>query len=349
MSDTFLRSIINFDKLTCAGLINNICVPFTSCASQTSTTFNPLQTSTAFMSTFSSTGPGPSDPRLLLYVFDFIFDSQLIDDTIEKFVESEAYHYLYGYGTIILLKQSNYYLSNISKKLYSMVKVWKITPANIFFKIFRLLYSRMECLDFADVLYLILITSSKKEHIDMLLKEYTEIFEPTQHQPHLLPYIIDQNVFRLGGRTCTLCDHYFNDVPNAKKQIDPDIDLYLHKILLHNPKYGVPTYIKNKPEISKLGLENHISLCWQRHIMRLQEFIDTFHVCHGYKIVFLIQDLIRLNDEKLILFWIGLGAKDAHYNKKTINQLYDYRSELTTSIKPSLKFQELLSQLLLDE
>ena len=64
----------------------------------------------------------------------------------------------------------------------------------------------------------------------MLLKEYTEIFEPTQHQPHLLPYIIDQNVFRLGGRTCTLCDHYFNDVPNAKKQIDPDIDLYLHKI-----------------------------------------------------------------------------------------------------------------------
>lgn len=251
-----------------------------------------------FMSTFSSTGPGPSDPRLLLYVFDFIRENNLNKESIVEFVSQQQYHYLWGHYIENYIENNTKY-HNITSILIEAIHVWKSTP-QIFLRIFQK-YCNSEAKYF-KVLYIMLLTASTEKYVDILLETYLYVFETIDAET-LIGNVINAYI------SLTCYNNYYRCNIFETTIIKPNIELYVHKKLLHDPKYCFFKHV-NTNLMLRGYLNRYISERWKHNTMHLQEFIDVLHVYRGLRIPNLINDLVVLNNDKLTLIWIKNGVRD---------------------------------------
>lgn len=228
-----------------------------------------------FCASFSSVGPGISDPRLLGYIFDFVSPKQYY--TKEEWIESldynfccELWYYSIKWNIKKLSKRGELDNSTLMYYLRHMIPIWKHSP-EFFLKMFDEFAEPNNKSDqYNYLLYCILRISPTKETADLFLEKYCGHFNannmvnviqdefqtgelivvpgfpsyPDNYRRGIISYI---------GTKPVPCDWSKNTKPvpcdwskeskidtnNTSKEQQINIELYVHEKLFNDKKYGI--------------------------------------------------------------------------------------------------------------
>lgn len=302
-----------------------------------------------FLATFSSCGPGISDPRLLNYIFSFVPVVEFPSDLSAW--QTANYHFCHPLWYRILklntrtdtiefssgrkrrvidIFMQDYCLSRREKCEYldAMVRfipVWCISP-DLFLEIFDIIYN-YKCAkghtehqeDLANkILYGIARAAPTKEYADQFLEKYCGHFGQKTETGEIVLDSVIQEEFQMGEFNVAR-GNSFERIPERpiSTYFNPEIELYVHQKLLHDQKYGELYKNEKTDRYSHLlsSLIDYVSMHWQRHATHsmdgLKALVKTFHITNESKIYRLVDRLLQTGNEEHALFWANLGVKDA--------------------------------------
>lgn len=283
-----INVLLNFEKVVCAALSEKTQV---------------------FMSTFSSLGPGISDPRLLGMIFNFAFgyDNPIWPEYELYFAEFRQYHHLWFY----YMMKKNSELFKRCGRILTGKNVWRDSPELFYEVIKNRHYSR-------SVLYRLARMAPNENSAEVLLKNF------------LFPGI-DSKIFWDGVMDYVL---HSNAVDNP--DVQPEVDLFVHKFLFgHFP-------IQEEQHYS--DCEDYVSLHWLMYAKAdieknpetpkfelLEKCLQIFKIRQGIRMVHLVDNLLRIGNERLAKFWLDKKIKSYldYFNLR----LDDYSDEFWLLIK----------------
>ncbi len=285
-----IEVLFNFEQVICAALSEK----------------SPL-----FMSTFSSVGPGISDPRLLGMIFNFAFDFCDIDPVWLKyefyFAKFQQYHHVWYY----YMMKKNEELFKKSDRIWNAKNVWRDSP--------ELFYKVVKCRHYShSAIYRLARMAPNENSAEVLLKDF------------LLP-VINNEIF-WGG----VMDYVLHNNAAENPDVQPEVDLFVHELLfkqfpiqdeqnftdcedyvtLHWPMYANAD-IKKNPENPKFEL--------------LERCLQLFKIKQDIRLVYLVDNLLKSGDERLAKFWLDKKIKSCIDNFNF--HLDDYTDEFWLLIK----------------